>query len=290
MARKRHNWLGQEQGSAEPELIKTATAALTAAELRNHKIIIANKASALTLTIPAATGSYQGMSRYIANKGAGLLTVSVAAGFGGSAVTSFTLMTGQSVVVFCDGLFWYAPADIEDIDTAATLQVPIQQFLSTDLITPLGATGDATILGIVAGAHGTNGPSLQGKDVTGLTATTTDLARTLLAIPADYVAGTNLTIRLHAGMLTTVADTTCTVDVQAYIPDEEAGISADLCATAATSINSLTLADKDFTITGTTIAAGDIIDLELTTVSVHTGTATATIPIIGAVKLIYSAQ
>lgn len=184
-----------------------------------------------------------------------------------------------------DDTTWYSSAEPEQ--ALDPVQIPVQDFKKPDLITPLGATGDGTTLGLVAGTHGTNGPSLQGKDATGLTATTTDVGRILLPLPADYVDGGDVKIRCHAGMLTTVADTSATLDCEAYETDEEAGIGSDLCSTEAQDINSVTLADFDFVIDGAGLVAGDVLDLELTTVSIQTGTATETIPFIGAVKLLY---
>jgi hypothetical protein len=62
------------------------------------------------------------------------------------------------------------------------------------------------------------------------------------------VAGETITLRLSAGMLTTVASSSCTVDVEMYLTNRESLVSgSDLCATSATTINSLTFANKDFT-------------------------------------------
>ncbi len=187
-----------------------------------------------------------------------------------------------------DDTTWYSSALPEQ--ALDPVQIPVQDFKKPDLVTPLPAAGDGTTLGLVAGTHGTNGPSLQGKDATGLTATTTDVGRILLPLPADYVDGGDVKIRCHAGMLTTVADTSATLDCQAYETDEEAGIGSDLCTTDAQDINDLVLADVDFVIDGAGLVAGDVLDLELTTVSIQTGTATETIPFIGAVKLLYDRE
>ena len=77
--------------------------------------------------------------------------------------------------------------------------------------------------------------------------------------------GQTVNLRLHAGMITTVADTTATLDVVAYASDEEAGIGADLCTTAAQSINSLVFADYDYVITATALAPGDVLDVRIHT-------------------------
>jgi len=168
-----------------------------------------------------------------------------------------------------------------------TKNIPLTEFLKDNLVTELGTAGDATNLGLVAGTHGSASPTLQGSDVGGSSGSET--ARLLLSVPDDYTSG-DLTLRFHAGMLTTVSDTTATLDVQAYESDGEAGVGDDLCETDAVSINSLTLADKDFTIDGDGLAAGDILDVEITVAVQDSGNAGVMIPVIGAAKLLYTGK
>jgi hypothetical protein len=87
-------------------------------------------------------------------------------------------------------------------------------------------------------------------------------------------------------MQTTIADTSCTADVECYESDKEASIGSDLCTTAATSINSTTFADYDFTITASGLVSGDILDVRLTIACNDAATATAVIPTIGAVTFV----
>ena len=54
--------------------------------------------------------------------------------------------------------------------------------------------------------------------------------------------------------------------MQCYESDTETGVSADLCTTTGQNFNSTSWADKDFTITPTSLTAGDLLDVELTTV------------------------
>lgn len=65
-------------------------------------------------------------------------------------------------------------------------------------------------------------------------------------------------------METSVADVSATVDMEAYELQMDGTISSDLCTTAAQSINSLTLANKDFVLTATNLAAGDVLDVRVT--------------------------
>lgn len=169
--------------------------------------------------------------------------------------------------------------------SAGVVQIPLQKFLKEDLLTPLPSAGNATNLGLVAGTHGSASPSLQGSDLGGSSGSET--ARMLLQVPQDYDSG-DLTLRFHAGVLTTVYDTTLTLDVEAYEADGEAGIGSDLCETAATSINALTLADKDFTIDGDGLVAGDVLDVQITVAAEDSGDLGVMKAIIGACKLLYT--
>lgn len=145
-----------------------------------------------------------------------------------------------------------------------------------------GATDD---LGLVDGTWATDSPSLQTEDLKAAGATA-NYARAQIPLPWEYETGQSVTLRLHAGMITTVADTTATLDVVCYETDEEAGIGADICATAATTINSLVFADIDFTITPTALAAGDLLDVRIHTAVNDGATATAVIGCIGSAKLL----
>ena len=97
-----------------------------------------------------------------------------------------------------------------------------------------------------------------------------------------------MTLRVHAGMLTAVADQTATVDVEVYKSDEDATSTGDLCATAATSdnMNSLVFADIDFTITPTTLSPGDLLDVRLTVTVDDNGDAAVMKGSIGSVQLL----
>lgn len=151
----------------------------------------------------------------------------------------------------------------------------------------LPETPAADDLGLVGGAFATNSPSIQTVDFGGTS--TTAYARALIEVPQDYVAGQSFKLRFHAGMHTTVADTTCTLDVEVHKSDEERGISADLASAAvANNIKSLSYADVDFTITATTLNPGDILDVRVSINGVDAGNLGVDISgVIGAVKIVY---
>lgn len=136
-----------------------------------------------------------------------------------------------------------------------------------------------------AGAFGTNGWTIQTYDVKNAGAVTLR-ARAAVPLPAMYYAGQAIKIRLKAGMLTTVASVSATIDVEAHVLDEDDTVSADLCTTAAQDINSLTFANKDFTITPTNRLAGEILDVRVSIAINDSGTGTAVIGAFAAAKLL----
>ncbi len=126
--------------------------------------------------------------------------------------------------------------------------------------------GTPASLDYVGGAYGTNAPSLQTPDFGGNSAAVSYYARAEIPLPWEYEAGQSVTLRVAAGMITTVADQTATVDVEAYESDEDSTSTGDICATTAISdnMNSLVFADVDFVITPTNLSAGDLLDVRLT--------------------------
>jgi hypothetical protein len=102
------------------------------------------------------------------------------------------------------------------------------------------------------------------------------------------VAGETVTLRFKAGMITTVANTTATLDCEAFKlqEDPDDAIGSDLVTTAATTMNSLVFANIDFVITPTSLAPGDILDVRITTAVNDGASATAVIAGITSAKLL----
>lgn len=166
--------------------------------------------------------------------------------------------------------------------------IPLTSFRVHDALqTNLPGTPATDDLGLVGGTFGSASPTLQTEDLDNESNNpTVNYARALFQLPPEYQAGQSVTIRVHAGMKTTISDTTATIDVECRESDLEEGVGDDLCTTAAQSINSLTLADKDFTIDASGLEPGDVLDIRLTT-SVDCGSVgTAVIAIIGQVELL----
>lgn len=120
---------------------------------------------------------------------------------------------------------------------------------------------------------GTVAPYLRSYDLKTLTQAV--YARAQFYIPPEYDSGQTITLRIRAGMVTTVAGTSATIDAEVHKADRDGAVGADICATAAKSCNTLVTADYDFTITPTGIVPGDWFDfrLALSVVDAATGTA-----------------
>jgi len=151
--------------------------------------------------------------------------------------------------------------------------------------TNLPGTAATDDLALIGGTFATASPTIQAGDLKAAGATTR-YARCTFQLPSCYVAGQSVTIRAHCGMVTTVADTSCTIDFQLYRSDAEGGIGSDLVSTAATSMNSLTDADKDFAVTATTLGPGDTLDIRMAITCTDAATVTAVTPQVGSVAML----
>jgi len=151
----------------------------------------------------------------------------------------------------------------------------------------LTGTPAADDLGLVGGTFNTNAPSLQTDDFGENGAEVAYYARGEIQLPAEYVAGQSVVLRLHAGMLTAVADQSCTVDIEVYKSDEDGTSTGDICADApvADNMNSLVFDDVDFTITPTTLSPGDLLDVRIKVTADDNATAVCT-ACIGSVQLL----
>ena len=167
----------------------------------------------------------------------------------------------------------------------AVYPIPLWAFRTWDaLATNLPGTAAADDLALVTGTLGTDQPTIEAGDIGGTSSTR--YARVQIPLPIEYEAGQTVTIRINGHMTTTVADTSCTVDVEAYRVERDGGVGSDLCSTAATSINSLTAADKDFTIDPATLGPGDLLDIRIAIAYADTGDAGVMTPTLNAVELL----
>jgi len=174
---------------------------------------------------------------------------------------------------------------------AQVYQIPLTSAKVWDAAqTNLPGTAATDDLEINTGTWATGVPTIQTGDLKAAGATTRYALFEVATVP-EYVAGQTVTLRASAGMLTTVADTTATIDFEAYISDREGLVSgSDLVATAATTINSLTFADIDFTLTPTTLDPGQKILIRMAIAVNDAATGTAVIGSVGALELLLDTQ
>ena len=155
--------------------------------------------------------------------------------------------------------------------------------------TVLPGTSASDDLGLYGGAFGSAQPLIRTYDVKAAGAQTLR-ARAMVPLPDRYVAGQTVTIRLAAGMVTTVADTTCTLLVEAYRIGKDNSIGSQICPTGALTMNTLGMSTKSFTITASTLSAGDVLDVRMSIAVNDAATATAVIAAISGADLLCDIQ
>ena len=149
--------------------------------------------------------------------------------------------------------------------------------------TDLPTTAASDDLGLIIGTFGTDAIVVQTSDAKNTSVT--QRARFLYRLPHNYAAGQAISAVAWAGMKTTVANGTATVDFECYKKNDSTGlVGSDLVTTSATSINSLTAADKAFVVDPTGLTAGDELDIRVTIAITDTGTGTA---VIGRIMKLY---
>lgn len=170
-----------------------------------------------------------------------------------------SIMTAEFAVRASDLRVWDAPSTVAVAATAANddLAVVYNTFLTAN-------------------------PSIETGDLKAAGATTRKVGFEF-RVPDNYVAGQAITLRINAGMKTTVAGVTATVDAQVA---RKAAPTVDICATAAQSINSLDAANKDFVLTPTNVVPGDVLQAVLSVAVNDAATGTAVIGKIYSVELI----
>jgi len=195
---------------------------------------------------------------------------------------------------------WAGSVEIQAGDVSATLLsrtnfvqeaavahiIPLTHLRVWDALqTILPAAGANDDLGLLTNTYLTTAPTVESGD--SKAATTSRYARFQFAVPEHYVAGQAITLRLNAGMKTTISDTSAAID--AFVV-RTAAPTVDICATAAQSINSLTAANKDFTITPTDVVVGDILDVRVLISIVDGATATAVIGQLNSISLLMATK
>ncbi len=150
----------------------------------------------------------------------------------------------------------------------------------TDESVTLPATAAASYLGLYTGTYGSGQTLARTEDVKSLGAQTRR-ARVTWALDDRYPAGGGVSLRAVAGMKTTVADTSATILLEAYRLDPDGvTIGSNLTSGTPVTINSLTLAAKDFPVTSAGLAPGDRLDIRVSFVITDAAGVTAVIGVL----------
>jgi hypothetical protein len=177
-------------------------------------------------------------------------------------------------------------------DDEAVFPIPFLDFRTNDdfrVLLPAAAASDD--LGLirdtdawVLGAGHDVAPSLKGVAASG----TTERQKAIVevSIPQNYVDGESFGFRFHAGVDVATAQVDTTLDIECKKFDKDQGYGADLVSTSSQSINSLTMADKDFFLTASGLSAGDRLMLYVDVYTDDTGGTNGTVAVIGSVSVI----
>jgi len=154
-----------------------------------------------------------------------------------------------------------------DVQTGAVSTKPVNMryplFLARNVAGTSIAASAATATDFIAALNNNNAPDLTGTNAQNNTKANNALFEFVL--PDDYKAGTDITAYIGSGYSASGGTTiTATVDAVATLQGDTGTAAADICATAAQAI-SLTIAEKAFTITGTTLTPGARLMLKVTT-------------------------
>lgn len=203
-----------------------------------------------------------------------------------ASITVEDMQVTGSISINDTGISAQTRASILKQDPNAIFPIPLTSLRVWDAFaTNLPGTAATDDLALIGGTFGTAPPTVSAGDLKAAGATTR-YARFQMQLPECYDAGQTVTLAIYAGMVTTVADTSCTLDAEVYKIDKITGIGSDLCATAATTINSLVFGAKSFTITPSGLVAGDVFDVRVAIACNDAATGTAVTPTIAAIDLL----
>lgn len=200
-------------------------------------------------------------------------------------ITATSVRITDSLTINDTGISQQTRATILKQDADAIFPIRLTDLRVWDAFqTNLPGTAATDDLALIGGTFATAPPTISAGDLKNAGATTR-YARFQMQLPECYDAGHTVTLAISAGMVTTVASASCTVDVECYKLDKVTGIGSDLCATAATTINSLVFGTKSFTITPSGLTAGDVFDVRIAIACNDSATVTDVTPTIASIDL-----
>jgi predicted RecA/RadA family phage recombinase len=154
--------------------------------------------------------------------------------------------------------------------------------------TRIPATPANDDLGIIYATWGTLETYISSGD--SKAATTTRYTGFEVDVPAEYVAGQSAKIRINANLMTTVADTSASLDIEVY---RSGAPTADICNTAAKDMlaggggGGLTATDYDFDLVATNLVPGDKLFVRVKIAIVDAATGTAVIGRVNSLKRLF---
>lgn len=168
--------------------------------------------------------------------------------------------------------------------------VPLATCFNWSTGQPLPSAAAADNLTLAPGTFGTTTPCLSSGDLHSA-GSTTRRARCVLSLPAEYVAGQTIQIQASAGMVGHVADTACTLLVEAYLVNRDTTVGGtNLVTTSAQTINSVTFANKVYAVTPAGLAPGSQLDVRVSIVCNDAATGTAVTAMIASLELLLDIQ
>ncbi len=158
------------------------------------------------------------------------------------------------------------PRDAIAQKTLAKVNLPLHLWTKHDEPwTLLPNPSAADDLGLYGATFGTNTPQIMTYDVKAVGSVSLYARFPGFMIPYDYDDGETIQLVAFAGMEGAVADTSATIDFEAYKIDGQGGVTgSDLITTVAQTINSLTFAEKTFTLDAASVDPGDLLDIRMT--------------------------
>ena len=157
------------------------------------------------------------------------------------------------------------------VESQVTRQVPISSVKAVDGAA-LGVSEDSADLYINVAS---NVWRLRGRTPVGATEACAGIFQYVL--PPDYVPGTSLLVLLRTQLVTNLGggagtNNASSVDVEAFEQSTSAAVGSDICATAAQTFTAPNAWEsKSFTITGTGLLVGDIVNFRVTTTAIESG-------------------
>ncbi len=147
--------------------------------------------------------------------------------------------------------------------------IPLTSMLTHATMVALGSAAGtpAGDFGLTPGTFGTNTPLIVGESASGNSKS--DAARVLFRLPAEYVSGGTITLRIHC-RITGNVQVAQTIDASCYVADGAGSLGSDIVTTNAQTVTA-SMADYDFTITPTSRVAGDVLDIQITGAANDTG-------------------